>query len=247
MTVHGTKGMALVFGNSLGTDSTIWAHQVACFSKQFRVVQFEYPGHGCTAVWPPYELGQLAEALGSSLLSIGIQRFAYCGISMGGALGMELALTYPDRVAGLVLCNTAAQFGSPDFWKARMATAEQHGLNAISEATVSRWLTDEDALGNPHKVEALRRIFESTDLAGYLAACQAVMKVDLLHRLKNINVPSLIIAGALDRATPPALAKELHTALRGSEYVELPAAHLGHLGAPTEFNECVMAFIEKLS
>lgn len=245
MNMHGSNGPVLVFGNSLGTNSSIWARQVARCSSRFRIVQFDYPGHGSAPDWKPYHLNELAEAVATGLERLGIRRFAYCGVSMGGALGVELALAYPERLAALVLCNTAAQFGTPEFWQARMEMASRDGLSAISTSTVARWLTEEDAADNPHKVQALQQIFESTSLDGYLHACHAVMHVDLRDRLKDVTVPTLIVAGSFDQATRPVQAQELHNSIKGSAYVELPAAHLGHLGAEDAFDRALIEFLEQ--
>lgn len=246
LSVGPTDGPALVFGNSLGTNSSIWDRQLAQLSSRFKVVRFEYPGHGGAPRGEPYRLGELARALVSNLEQRGIRAFSYCGISMGGAVGLELALAFPSRVASLVLCHTAARFGTPEFWQQRMEQASKDGLRSIAEATVSRWLTEEHAACHPGKVEMLRRIFESTDAQGYLQACRAVMQVDLRDRLKEVNVPTLIVAGSYDRATPPDQARELHALIRESQYVELPVAHLGHLEAPEAFDSALAHFLERL-
>jgi len=246
LSVGPTDGPVLVFGNSLGTTSSIWDRQVALLSSRFKVVRFEYPGHGGAAPGEPYRLSDLARTLASNLQQLGIQAFSYCGISMGGALGLELALAFPDRLASLVLCHTAARFGTPEFWQQRMEQASKDGLRSIAEASVSRWLTEEHAACHPDKAGKLRRIFESTDVDGYLQACRAVMQVDLRDRLKDINVPTLIVAGSHDRATPPDQSRELHALIRGSEYVELPVAHLGHLEAPEAFDSALTHFLERL-
>jgi pimeloyl-ACP methyl ester carboxylesterase len=94
----------LVLGNSLGTTAEVWAHQVPVLRESFRLLQYELPGHGCSATWPgPYTIDELGtEVLG--LLDVrGIERAAYCGISLGGMIGIWLAANAPDRIWALGL------------------------------------------------------------------------------------------------------------------------------------------------
>lgn len=233
----------LVLGNSLGTDGRLWDAQVEVWRRDFRVLRFELPGHGGTAAWhAPFHMGALAEALLALLDELAIARCHYCGLSMGGAIGLELAARAPQRVQGLVLSNTAAQFGAADFWRQRLARARDEGVMALFEASSARWLTPAQAEAEPHTVALLRDMFTAVGREGYLQCGQAVMDFDFRQRLGSLEVPALVIAGTHDLATTPQQGRALHEGLRASRYLELPVAHLGNLGAPVAFADAVARF-----
>lgn len=233
----------LVLGNSLGTDGRLWDAQVETWQRDFRVLRFALPGHGGAAAWTaPFDMGALAEALRALLDALAIARCHYCGLSMGGAIGLELAARAPERVQGLVLSNTAAQFGDADFWRQRLARARAEGLMALFEASSARWLTPAQAEAEPHTVALLGDMFSQVKAEGYLQCGQAVMDFDFRPRLASLAVPALVIAGTHDLATTPQQGRALHDGLRASRYLELPVAHLGNLGAPMAFADAVTRF-----
>lgn len=236
----------LVLGNSLGTDRRLWNATVAALGADFHIVRFDPPGHGGQAALALTSLGDLAAALLAALDAAGIDTFRYVGVSMGAAIGIELALAAPHRLAALVLSNTAAQF-APDaaarqFWQGRIDQARATGTAALAEATVVRWLTPAHAAANPTLHLWLIDMFASTTASGYVACAGAVMQFDRTAALADIRVPTLVIAGTDDLATPPARGQALHRAIAGSRYLELPAAHLAPLGAPDAFHGAVRAF-----
>ena len=238
-------GIPLVFGNSLGTDTSLWDEQVEALAKRFKVLRFDYPGHGGNEGQGVDTIEGIANHLAGQLLAEGITRFHYCGLSMGGAVGMALAAAYPERLTSLVLSNTAAEFGSEDFWLQRIRTAEQEGLPSIAVATVARWLTSEHAQRDPALVAHLKAMFCGTSLRGYVECCHAVRTFNGWPMLAKIVAPTLVIGGEHDEATPVERAHDLRRAIRGAHFRELPAAHLGNLGAPAQFTSTLAGFLEQ--
>lgn len=246
-----TRAPVLVLGNSLGTDRRLWAATVAALGADFHIVCFDAPGHGGQAEFAHMgqdaTLGDLGTALLDALDAAGIGTFRYCGVSMGAAIGIELALAAPHRLEALVLANTAARFApnaeARQFWEARIDKARAAGTAAIAEATVARWLTPAHAGRQPALHRSLVEMFGATTVAGYAACASAVMRFDRTAALAAIDVPTLVIAGTEDLATPPALGQALHRAISGSRYLELPVAHLAPLGAPEAFHTAVRAFL----
>lgn len=239
-----SNGIPIVLGNSLGTDASLWDDQVDALANRYAVLRFDYPGHGGNAVQGADTIEAIASHLAQQLLDEGVTRFHYCGLSMGGAVGMALAAAYPERLISLVLSNTAAEFGSEDFWMQRIRTAEQVGLAALAPATVARWLTPEHAQRDPALVAHLNEMFLGTDPRGYVQCCHAVRTFDAWPMLHHIAAPTLVIAGIHDMATPVEQAHDLRRAIRGSRYRELPVAHLGNLGAPAAFTNTLADFLE---
>ena len=233
----------LVFGNALGSAVDLWASQERAMAAELRVVTFDYPGHGGADDASYRSLADLARALLVALDAERIMQFCFCGISMGGAVGIELAHIASQRLRGLLLCNTAARFGTVDLWDGRIAKAQQDGMESLADAAVARWLTPELADAAPATAAKLRTMFSSTSVHGYTQACRAIRDFDARALLAGIDTPTLVIAGAFDIATPPVQAMELHRGIRDSHCIELPAAHLSNICCPDDFTAAVQQFI----
>ena len=236
----------LVLGNSLATGMSLWQDQISAWKNDFRIVSFDYPGHGSPDWGDANSIGNYAVKIGRLLDTLKIDTYSYCGLSMGGALGMELAILHPDRMQKLVLSNTAARFGSRDFWNQRIATAtaSEDGIAQLCAASLSRWFTAEFAAAHPDVVAFAQAMFLATEPAGYAACCAAVRDFDFSEQLANIAIPALVIAGAGDLATTPQQARVLVDSIRRAQYHELPTGHLGNLGASREFTGVVHAFLQ---
>jgi 3-oxoadipate enol-lactonase len=237
----------LVLANSLATDMSLWRDQIRVWKNDFRIVGFDYPGHGSPSWGDANSMSDYAAKIGRLLDTLEIDTYSYCGLSMGGALGMELAVLHPHRMQKLVLSNTAAQFGSRDFWNQRIATAaaSADGIAQLCAASMNRWFTAEFAAAHPDVVAFAQTMFLATEPAGYAACCAAVRDFDFSEQLADIAIPALVIAGASDLAATPQQARVLVDKLRRAQYQELPTAHLGNLGASRAFTGVVQAFLQQ--
>ncbi|GIV96888.1 MAG: 3-oxoadipate enol-lactonase [Herpetosiphonaceae bacterium] len=228
----------LVLLNALGTDLRMWDEQVAALSAGFRVIRYDMRGHGRSGI--PHEPASL-EQLGHDLLALldhlGIERAHVCGISLGGIVALWLAIHHPERVERAVFANTAARIGSEALWEGRIAAVREGGMRAVRGAVIARLFSDHFRARHPERVCLFGDMLSATDPAGYTAACAALRDGDLRASVGHISAPSLILAGALDQATPPAQSEELHAAIAGSELVVLAeAAHLSNVEQPEIFN-----------
>src|SRR5580693_2590258 len=125
----------LVLSNSLGTNYSMWDLQMPEFHKSFRVVRYDTRGHGQSSVTPgPYSIEQLGKDVLGLADAAGVERFHFCGLSMGGMIGMWLAANAPDRVNKLVLCNTAAKIGTFENWNARIEAIRKDGMKPMAAA-----------------------------------------------------------------------------------------------------------------
>ena len=223
----------LVLGNSLGTSTQVWDRQVTEFRRHYRLVRYELPGHGGSAApAASYTIAGLGSGVLALLDSLGVGRFAYCGISLGGMIGMWLASAVPDRVAALGLVCTSAYLPPADGWRARASQVRDAGMPSVSAAVVGRWFTPSFAATAPQVVEEFTAELERTDPAGYAGCCEAIAGMDLRGDLPGIAAPTLVVAGADDPATPPEHGAAIAGLVAGARLDVIPAtAHLATVEA----------------
>ena len=223
----------LVLGNSLGTSAEVWDRQVPALSENFTLVRYELPGHGGSDAPPgPYTIAELGAGVLALLDALGIERAGYCGISLGGMIGMWLAANAPGRVAALGLVCTAAHLPPAGDWRERAARVRTAGMASISAAVISRWFTPSYAALAPAVIAGFQATLERTDPAGYAGCCEAIADMDLRPDLPGITAPTLVIAGADDPATPPACGAAIASGIDGARLEVIPgAAHLATVSA----------------
>lgn len=234
----------LVLSHSLGSSSEMWSPQVEPFAAHFRVLRYDTRGHGQSTASPgPYSMAQLGSDVLRLLDACGIDRASFCGLSLGGATGIWLAIHAADRFDRFVFCNTLPWLGPPAAMLARAASVRREGVEPLVDATMGRWFTPEFAARDPGTVAAIRRAFLATSREGYAGCCEALAAYDERADLPRIARPVLVIAGSDDPSPPAAAAREYAAVIPGARCVELPAAHLSNLGAAAEFNRSVLDFL----
>ncbi len=218
----------VVLCGSLGATSAIWDAQAPALAGR-RVLRIDHPGHGGAPVTDVRDVGGLADRV---LAAAGGERFSFVGLSLGGAVGLRIALDAPERLDRLVLACTSARFGEPTLWVQRAATVRAHGLGAIVDAVLARWFTPAFT-----GVDAFREQFLSTDVEGYARCCEALARYDVRDALAGIAAPTLLIAGAEDPSTPPSELELIAGQIPGArlEVIE-GAAHLATVERASEFN-----------
>lgn len=238
-------GPALVFSNSLGTDHRLWDRQVPAVEDRFRVVRYEACGHGISDVpRGPVTIERLGQDLIALLDHVGIERAVVCGCSLGGVIALWLAVNRPERLTGVVLANTGAKVGTDESWNARIATVRAGGTAAVRDQVVGRFLTPEFRAGDPETTAMIAGMLDATNAEGYIAACEALRASDLRSDASRVRVPVLIVGSERDQSTPPALSRELHALIEGSDLVMIAdAAHLSNVEQPDQFNRVLRRFV----
>ena len=243
----------LFLGTSLGTTAAMWAATVPALARNRAVVRWNLPGHGGSPADLVPTDGSATTADFATLVlmladSLGIERFDYAGDSFGGAIGTWLAAHHPERVNALAICCSSPHFGDPENWHARAGKVRAEGAAAMAEladTAPSRWFPAESAARAWPETTDLITTHRAVDPAGYAACCDAIAALDLTPALKDISARTLVIAGRLDVATPPAHARELADGITGSSLIEL--AGVGHLApyeAPTTVAAALVAHFE---
>lgn len=236
----------IVFLGSLGSTRAMWDPQITELSATgFRVIAVDLRGHGQSAVPPgPYTVAELADDVLHTLDGIGVDSVHLVGLSLGGAVAQQIALTRPDVVATLTLVCTSARFGEPQPWLDRAAAVRVSGTSSIADAVVDRWFTLELADSDIDLVDRSRAMVSDTDDEGYAACCEALAAWDSREDLHRITAPTLAIAGAQDPATPPTHL-ELIAELIPTSRIEIldPGAHLVNLEKPERVSALISAHV----
>lgn len=235
MTVHHVAegaGAPLILSSSLGTTHRMWDTNVPALATRYRVVRYDHPGHGDSPAGPRTIEGLAREVL---VLAdeLGLDRFAFCGVSLGGFLGMWLGANAPERLDRLFLCCTAPRLPPPQQWLDRAASVRAHGVGLIADSVVARWFTPRYPDTAPW-----REMVAATPAEGYARCCEAIAPMDLRDDLSRIKVPTTVIFGRHDPVTgdePRRLLAEV------GDVVELDAAHLASVEAADAFNEALLA------
>ena len=242
----GSREPVLILSNSLGTDFSLWDPQMAELQQRFRILRYDTRGHGKSSATPgDYTIEQLGRDLLALLDSLGLDRVHFCGLSMGGMIGMWLGIHAPDRLNRLVLSNTAARIGTKEGWNARIATVKKDGMKSVSSAVVERWFTSGFRASSPEKVAQAQRVLEQTPPEGYAACCAAIRDMDQRDAVAQIKVPTLVIYGGSDSVIPIPDAHFLTEQIRGAKELELPAAHLSNVEQPDAFTHAVSNFLSQ--
>jgi 3-oxoadipate enol-lactonase len=237
-------GPLLLLSHSLGASGSMWEPQIRELGKRFRLLIPDHRGHGESSV--PEQVYSI-EDFGCDVLAmldqLELQRVHFCGLSLGGMIGMWMARHAPERIDRLVLCNTAAKIMDTGLLQDRLRMIRQHGLEAIAESVIDRWFSAPFQSAHRDIVQASREMFLANSATGYINTSHAVCNLDLREDLASIACPTLVIAGRHDLATPVAWNAAIASAIAESEFKVLDAAHLSNIEAAGSFNQSVEDFL----
>ena len=235
----------VVMANSLGTTLRMWDEQASALNDRFRSLRYDHRGHGGSPIPPgPYTIEDLGRDVLALLERLGIERASFCGLSLGGLVGMWVASEAPERIERLVLCCTAARFAS-DVYDSRARTVRERGVAEIADGVLERWFTPAFRASQLDVVGWARRMLLDTPAEGYAGCCEAVRDADLSGRLGDIRAPTLVIAGADDPAAPPEQAELICDAIPHARLVVIEqAAHLANVEQPEALTEALLYHLD---
>ena len=241
--ISGDEGApVLLLGGSLGTTLEMWDGQMP-LDERLRLVRFDHRGHGRSPVPPaPYEIANLGRDVLALMDSLGLERASYCGTSIGGMIGIWLGANAPERIEQLVLICTSAHLPPASAWRERAAAVLEAGsCEGVADGVVERWLTPDYAADHAGGRAELRAMLVATDAAGYAACCGAIERMDLRDQLPGIDVPTLVISGSDDPATPIEHQRLIAEAIPGARHeIVGPAAHLAAIQQSEAVNRLIL-------
>ena len=236
----------LVLGNSLGTTRELWQPQLAALGARFRLLRYEHRGHGGSPAPPgPYTIADLGADVLRLLDEFEVESASYCGVSLGGMLGMWLAANAPSRVRALALCCTSAYLPPVQMWTDRAALVRSAGMASLAPQVVGRWFTPPFAARQPGTVASFVATLEEQVVPeGYAGCCEAIAAMDLRPALPSVSAPTLVIAGAEDPATPPWHGAAIAAAIPGARLrVIRGGAHLSNVSQAAEVTVALLAHL----
>lgn len=218
----------LAFINSLGTDLRIWDDVLAELAGEFSTLVYDKRGHGLSdAGARGSTIAAHAQDLIGLLDHIEARKVILCGLSIGGLIAQQVAAARPERLEGLILCDTAHKIGTPDLWNQRIATVEREGIAAIADGILERWFTPGFRAAAPALYAGCRNMLIRQPVVGYTAACAAVRDADQAELVGRIATPTLVVVGDKDGSTPPDLVRSMAALMPGARFKVIPDA--GHI------------------
>lgn len=224
----------LLLGPSLGTSTLLWESTIPALARDHRVVAWDLPGHGTSAAArAPFTVADLADAVADLAARLGAERIHYAGVSLGGAVGLELVLRHPTLVARVAILCSGARIGATDGWRDRAEQARAQSTSSLLIGSAQRWFAPGSIAAHPDLTGRLLHVLQNTDDESYALCCDALAGFDVTDRLGEIAVPVLAVWGAHDEVTPEASARRIVEGVQQGRAAGIPgAAHLAPVDDP---------------
>jgi 3-oxoadipate enol-lactonase len=243
------KAPPILFSNSLGTTHRMWDAIVAELASEYRCIRYDTRGHGAsTCADQPFSIHDLARDAVDILDNLDVRQAHFVGLSLGGMTGQSCAIHHGERLASLSLLATTSFLPPASAWEDRAKQVRAEGMTPLLEGILQRWFTSDFRSASPHHIKTIASDFIKVHAGAYALCCEAIAHMDLRHDLPRIKIPTLIIAGADDPATPVAMSQSLQSSIAGSELTVLsPAAHLLAVEQPEKVAAQIAQHIRKYS
>jgi 3-oxoadipate enol-lactonase len=241
------QGRDLVILHSLLADRHAFDPVLPVLAARHRVTLINLPGFHGSQPTPLALMDAYVAAVEDGFDEFAIGRDAILiGNGFGGTAALAFAIAHPERIARLVLSDAAAGF-PPEGRQAFALMAQKvakDGLAAVADIAAKRVHSPDFLKAHPEAVEQRKQVLLGIDPKGFAAACKILQETDLTPLVHHLRVPTLVVCGELDQATPPALNKAIVKKVAGATYVELPGCgHCPPLEQPQEFLAAIKDFV----
>jgi len=235
----------LMLSSSLGTTKHMWDPQMPAFTQDYRVVRFDRRGHGKSGVTQgPYAMDMLARDAIAVMDALDLKKVNWLGLSMGGMEGQWLGAKASERINKLILSNTTSYYADKAPWETRIANIKKGGsVAAIADMAINVWLTQGYQKKHPAETARMKEMMIATPVEGYIGCCAAVRDMDYREVVKEISVPTMVIAGSKDMATNMEAAQFIVDRVKGSKLAVVDAAHIANVEQPEAYTKTVLDFL----
>jgi 3-oxoadipate enol-lactonase len=240
------QGDPLVLLHPIGLDHSFWPGLVERCATSRRVLAFDLPGHGRSPPASQATMTAYVEAVKQTLDALAIEKAAVLGLSFGGMIAQELAISFPDRINRLIACACGARIPQEarEAVLARGQAALDGGMSAVVDSTLQRWFTS-PFMGDPAVAKVHARLLED-DPQQWNAGWRVIATHDALARLPRLAIPTLVVAGEVDLGTPVPAARAIAEAVPGARLVIMPGApHMLQIECAETFVGHVAAFLDE--
>ena len=244
------SGPIVVLSHALGCNLHMWDEVAQILKNYFTVVRYDHRNHGASEVcMTPFSVDDLADDAADLIESLGGDPVFFVGLSLGGMVAQSLAARYPNLVSACVIANSAEHYDDAvkKMWSDRIDKVKREGVSAISGMAIERWFTPEYLSSEDSITKAIiagiKNELDSFDSQAYSLSCRAVSGVDCRKGNQSIQIPTLVLFGLKDQATPPALSEAIHNSIQSSELAKIDAAHLSAVEKPLEFADIISKFL----
>jgi 3-oxoadipate enol-lactonase len=244
-------GLPLVLIHGFPFNQAMWNPQVRSLAGCARIITYDIRGHGSSSVGDgQFTVEMFVDDLVALLDSFSIKQAVLCGLSLGGYIALRAIERFPERICGLILCDTKSEADSNEAKIRRTAmikAVKTEGVRIFAEEFVKTVFWERNFERSPQTIDFIKNIIRKNSSLGICGTLLALAsRTDTTHILSSIGIPACIITGEYDRLTPVTTAQDMHRAIKGSElYILSNAGHMSNLENTQDFNESIIAFLKK--
>jgi 3-oxoadipate enol-lactonase len=249
---HGaSQGIPIILIHGFPFSHKMWEPQLQDLPKDIHAIVYDVRGHGSSDVGDgQFTIELFVDDLIALLNRLSLDKAVICGLSMGGYIALRAFEKHPDRINGLVLCDTKSESDTDEAKMKRTATlnmVKSSGIKYFAEDFVKSIFCDNTFIYNPETIEFIKKIICENSPLGICGTLLALAsRTNTTPSLSSINVPTCIIAGEYDKLTPPSMMKAMHAIINNSEFHILSnAGHMSNLENSKTFNEKLFSFLRK--
>lgn len=234
----------IVLGPSLGTSAVLWESTAALLARQYRVAAWDLPGHGSSpAATDVVTVGEIALGVLDAVDRLGEETFFSAGVSLGGAVGLELLLHAQERVRAAAIICSGAKIGTPEGWVDRAVQVRSQGTASLVVPSASRWFAPGSIERHPEDTGRLLHALRDADDESYALCAEALAVYDVRALLGNIRTPLLALWGEHDAVVGEREADEIAGGVvNGSVRQVAGAAHLAPVEEPAAVASVLIEF-----
>ena len=239
----------ILFANSIATTMNMWNVNLKDFTKDYRVLRYDFRGHGDSDNPDgPYSLDRLGYDVIEMLDALKIEKVHFVGLSLGGFVAQWLALRAPEKIDMLVLVNTAAYLGPRKQWDEAIINARSTSvMTKFADMFIHNWFPEYIINTQAQLVNSFRQDILVMNPQGLASSFAVTRDFDLRRLIKLIDRPTLVVAGEHDRVTLPEMSEEIAQAIPSARLEFLPAVHLSNVEYPDRFARIVLNFLDGTS